>query len=120
MQAKGIVASLPLLWLSTARDGDWNWTLRLRWKNSTPLELDRHQLVCGVDLPVSGHGKLFQAHYLFSLVCILPPKPCCNWFKTDGALKAGTGSVTPNSTRTPTSTEVMVLAMATVRSAVLN
>ena len=39
-----------------------------------------------------------------SPACAPPQKRCCNWCETAGALNAGTGSVTPSSTRMATAT----------------
>jgi len=55
-------------------------------------------------------GKPFQATHLSSPACEPPQMPCCNWCATDEALRAGTGSVTPSSMRTPTATGAMTPA----------
>ena len=73
---------------------------------STPLA---NFIVAGQPLPAPETASRSRRGTFFSQACAPPQKPCCNLCATAGALSAGTGSVTPSSTRTPTATGAMGL-----------
>ena len=54
-------------------------------------------------------GKPFKATHRFITTCAPPQKPCCDCQESVGASRAGTGSMTPSSTRTTTATAATAL-----------
>lgn len=89
---------------------DITWTLRAK---ESPQHIRESWVGTSwiVEMTATGtrDGRPFQAQHLFLTSLRTTPEALLQLCATAGALSAGTGSVTPNSTRMPTATGVMAL-----------